>query len=68
MSNEVPADQPMKGIRVVEIGTSVSAPYAAWILGGLGAEVIKVERPGKGDDARQWGAYSPTGDLRFFSP
>ena len=46
---------PLAGTRVVEIGHSVAAPYAALILAELGAEVIKVERPGHGDDARAWG-------------
>ncbi len=46
---------PLAGYRVVEIGHSVAAPYAALILAELGAEVIKVERPGQGDDARAWG-------------
>jgi crotonobetainyl-CoA:carnitine CoA-transferase CaiB-like acyl-CoA transferase len=46
---------PLAGIRVVEIGHSVAAPYAALILAELGAEVVKVERPGHGDDARAWG-------------
>ena len=47
---------PLEGIRVVEIGHSIAAPYGALVLAELGAEVIKVERPGKGDDARGWGA------------
>lgn len=47
---------PLQGIRVVEIGHSIAAPYGALILAELGAEVIKIERPGKGDDARGWGA------------
>ena len=46
---------PLAGTRVVEIGHSVAAPYAALILAELGAEVIKIERPGHGDDARGWG-------------
>ena len=46
---------PLKGIRVVEIGTSVAAPYAGWVLAALGAEVTKVERPERGDDIRHWG-------------
>ena len=47
--NELLAHRPLAGERVVEIGTSVAAPYAAWILGGLGADVVKVERPDVGD-------------------
>ena len=46
---------PLAGMRVIEIGHSVAAPYGALILAELGAEVIKVERPGHGDDARAWG-------------
>lgn len=51
---------PLDGIRVIEIGHSVAAPYAALVLAELGAEVVKVERPGRGDDARTWGA--PAGE------
>ena len=60
------AEQPLKGVRVVEIGTSVAAPYAAWVLGALGAEVVKVERPDGGDDARQWGNMFPDGTSSTF--
>ena len=44
----------LDGIRVVELGQNLAGPYASQILADLGAEVIKVEKPG-GDDARGWG-------------
>ena len=49
------ADLPLAGIRVLELGHYVAAPFATRLLGDLGAEVIKVEPPG-GDPVRQWGA------------
>jgi crotonobetainyl-CoA:carnitine CoA-transferase CaiB-like acyl-CoA transferase len=45
---------PLAGLVVIELGSSVAAPYAGQILGDLGADVIKVEKP-EGDDARAWG-------------
>jgi crotonobetainyl-CoA:carnitine CoA-transferase CaiB-like acyl-CoA transferase len=45
---------PLQGVRVVEIAQNLAGPIAAEILGHLGADVIKVERP-EGDDARKWG-------------
>ncbi len=67
MNNEdVQAHRPLVGLRVVEIGSSVAAPYAAWILAGLGADVVKVERPGPGDDARQWGRMFADGSSSYF--
>jgi crotonobetainyl-CoA:carnitine CoA-transferase CaiB-like acyl-CoA transferase len=49
------APLPLSGIQVLEIGTSVAAPYAGWVLAALGANVTKIERPGRGDDIRYWG-------------
>lgn len=60
------ANKPLAGIRVVEIGTSVAAPYAAWILAALGADTIKIERPDGGDDARQWGSVFEDGTSSVF--
>jgi crotonobetainyl-CoA:carnitine CoA-transferase CaiB-like acyl-CoA transferase len=47
--------RPLEGIVVVELGTSVAAPFAGLILADLGARVIKVENPDGGDYARDWG-------------
>jgi formyl-CoA transferase len=44
----------LSGIRVLEIGTSVAGPMAGQILADMGAEVVKVERAGTGDDSRSW--------------
>jgi crotonobetainyl-CoA:carnitine CoA-transferase CaiB-like acyl-CoA transferase len=49
------ADKPLAGITIVELGHSVAAPYAGLILADLGARVIKIENPSRGDYARGWG-------------
>jgi crotonobetainyl-CoA:carnitine CoA-transferase CaiB-like acyl-CoA transferase len=45
---------PLEGIVVADLTQNVAGPFCAQILGDMGAEVIKVERPGRGDDARAW--------------
>jgi len=45
----------LNGLVVVEIGTSVAGPFAGQILADLGADVVKIENPQGGDDARNWG-------------
>jgi crotonobetainyl-CoA:carnitine CoA-transferase CaiB-like acyl-CoA transferase len=57
---------PLRGIYVVELGSSVAAPYAGWILATLGARVVKVERPDRGDDARHWGRMDNDGLSSYF--
>ena len=47
---------PLEGIRVVEMGSLLAGPFCGQLLGDFGAEVIKVEPPGKGDPMREWGA------------
>ncbi|MCP3383391.1 CoA transferase [Bradyrhizobium sp. CCGUVB4N] len=47
-------DGPLSGIRVVELGTLIAAPFAARLFAEFGAEVIKIEQPGCGDPLRSW--------------
>src|SRR6218665_3719046 len=46
---------PLSNIKVLDLSRILAAPWAGQILADLGAEVIKVERPGAGDDTRTWG-------------
>jgi crotonobetainyl-CoA:carnitine CoA-transferase CaiB-like acyl-CoA transferase len=46
---------PLEGVRVVDATSSLAGPYCTEILGALGADVVKVEHPARGDEARAWG-------------
>jgi crotonobetainyl-CoA:carnitine CoA-transferase CaiB-like acyl-CoA transferase len=45
---------PLQGIKVIEIGTLIAAPFAARLMAEFGADVIKIEAPGEGDPIRKW--------------
>lgn len=52
---------PLKGLRVIEMGTLIAGPFCGQILGDFGADVIKIEDPKAGDPMRQWGRSLPKG-------
>ena len=47
--------QPLAGIRVIDVTGSLAGPHCTEVLGALGADVVKIERPDGGDDTRSWG-------------
>ncbi|NKQ56993.1 CoA transferase [Amycolatopsis sp. K13G38] len=56
---------PLAGIRVIELGNFIAAPTAGRLLADFGAEVIKVERPGTGDELRRWRLHEGVTSLLF---
>jgi formyl-CoA transferase len=59
--------RPLDGIRVVDLTRVLAGPYATMLLADMGAEVIKVEEPGKGDDTRAWPAFAGGESTYFMS-
>jgi crotonobetainyl-CoA:carnitine CoA-transferase CaiB-like acyl-CoA transferase len=57
---------PLEGIRVLDVSRVLTGPFCSMILGDLGAEVIKIEIPGEGDDTRHWGPPFIAGESAYF--
>ena len=63
----MPPPLPLNGLLAVELGTSVAGPFAGRVLADLGAEVVKIENPQGGDDARNWGPPFVRGAAPIFN-
>lgn len=58
--------RPLDGVRVVDLSRALAGPFCTMALGDLGADVIKVEEPGVGDDSRHWGPPFQGGESAYF--
>jgi crotonobetainyl-CoA:carnitine CoA-transferase CaiB-like acyl-CoA transferase len=61
-----PAPGPLSGTRVLDLSRVLAGPYCCTVLADLGADVVKVERPGAGDDTRHWGPPFHGDDAAYF--
>ncbi|MFL6857830.1 MAG: CaiB/BaiF CoA transferase family protein [Allosphingosinicella sp.] len=60
-------DKPLGGLKVLELARILAGPWAGQLLADLGADVVKVERPGVGDDTRHWGPpFASDGAAAYF--
>jgi succinyl-CoA---D-citramalate CoA-transferase len=58
---------PLEGLRVIEMGQLIAAPFAGHLLADFGADVVKIEVPGEGDSLRQWGQNRVKGRTLWWS-
>jgi len=65
--NQIKPEPLLKDVVIIDLTRVLAGPYCTQMLGDLGAEVIKVEMPGQGDDTRQWGPpFTESGESAYF--
>ena len=57
---------PLEGLRVLDLTRALAGPYCSMMLADMGADVLKVEQPGVGDNARAWGPPFQGGESSYF--